>query len=90
MKNALQRARKGNKEDMKSKKEDLVGKYSTSKRQGGYKCGICEASFSFKSKMRAHLEGPHGLGGGWDCSKCGKHFKSKDAKYKHVKQICVK
>merc|ERR1712147_59013 len=51
VKRALQRARKGDKEDLKSKKEDLAGKYSTSKRQGGYQCEICEASFSSRSSM---------------------------------------
>ena len=90
VKKALQRARKGNKEDMKSKKEDLVGKYSTSKRQGGYQCGICEASFSSRSSMWSHLQGPHGFGGGWDCSKCGKHFKKKWIKYSHARSKCGK
>ena len=86
-KKAVQRARKGNK---KSKSEDFVDRYSSSKSHGKYQCGLCEALFGSTSKMRRHLEGPHGFGEGWDCSKCGKHFKNKDAKYKHVKQTCVK
>jgi len=90
VKKVLQRASKGNKKDLKSKKEDLVDKYSTSKGQGGYECGICEASFSSRWNMRAHLEGPHGFGGGWDCSKCGKHFKNKRSKYCHPSSKCGK
>ena len=89
-KKVLQRAGKGSKKDLKSKKEDLVDKYSTSKGQGGYECGICEASFSSRWNMRAHLEGPHGFGGGWDCSKCGKHFKNTRSKYCHLSSKCGK
>jgi len=90
VKKALQRARKGNKKDLTSKEEDLVDKYSTSKGQGGYQCGICEVSFSSRKGMRAHLEGPHGFGGGWDCSKCEKHFKNKWMKYQHPRSKCGK
>jgi len=89
VKKALQRASKGITKDLKSK-EDLVDKYSTSKRQGGYQCGICGSSFSSRSQMRVHLEGPHGFGGGWDCSKCGKHFKNKWMKYSHPRSNCGK
>ena len=89
-KKAVERARNHKKKSLKSKSEDLVDKYSTYKSHGKYQCGLCEALFGSTSKMRRHLEGPHGFGEGWDCSKCGKHFKNKDAKYKHVKQICVK
>ena len=89
-KKAVERARNHKKKSLKSKSEDLVDKYSTYKSHGKYQCGLCEALFGSTSKMRRHLEGPHGFGEGWDCSKCGKHFKNKDAKYKHVKQTCVK
>jgi len=90
-KKAVQRARKSDKKSpMKSKSEDLVDKYSTYKSHGKYQCGLCEALFGSTYKMRRHLEGLHGFGEGWDCNKCGKHFKNKDAKYKHVKQTCVK
>ena len=90
VKKVLQKASKGNKKDLKSKKEDLVDKYSTSKGQGGYQCGICEYSSTSRWNIRKHLEGPHGFGGGWDCSKCGKHFKNKWMKYKHVSSKCGK
>jgi len=90
VKKSLQRASKGNTKDLTSKEEDLVDKYSTLKRQGGYQCGICEYSSSSRWNMRAHLEGPHGFGGGWDCSKCGKHFKNKWNKYSHPRSKCGK
>ena len=89
-KKAVERARNHKKKSLKSKSEDLVDKYSTYKSHGKYQCGLCEALFGFRRDMRRHLEGPHGFGEGWDCSKCGKHFKNKDTKYKHTKQICVK
>jgi len=86
VKKALQRVGKGNKKNLTSTEEDLVDKYSTSKKQGGYQCRICEYSSSSRWNMRVHLEGPHGFGGGWDCSKCGKHFKNKQMKYKHPRK----
>jgi len=90
VKKALQSASKGNKKDLTRKEKNLVDKYSTSSRQGGYECGICKASFSLRKSMRQHLEGPHGLSGGWDCSKCGKHFKNKWMKYSHSRSKCGK
>jgi len=88
-KKAIQRARKSNKKSLKSNSEDLVDKYSTFKSHGKYQCRLCGALSGFRD-MRRHLEGPHGFGEGWDCSKCGKHFKNKHSKYKHLRQICGK
>ena len=89
-KKAVQRARKSNKKSLKSNSEGLVDKYSTFKSHGKYQCRLCEALFGFRRDMRRHLEGPHGFGEGWDCNNCGKHFKNKHSKYKHLRQICGK
>ena len=35
--------------------------------------------------MREHLDGAHGLGVGWDCEKCGKHFKRKVSFVHHTR-----
>lgn len=88
-KKAVQRARKGNKEkSLDSKSEDFVDRYSSSKSHGKYQCRLCEALFGFRRDMRRHLEGPHGFGEGWDCKNCGKQFKNKHSKYKHLSKIC--
>jgi len=90
-KKAVQRASKSNKKkSLKSKSEDFIDRYSSSISHGKYQCRLCEALFGFRRDMRRHLEGPHGFGEGWDCNNCGKHFKNKHSKYKHLSKICGK
>ena len=57
-------------------KEDLVDKHAIRKGKGNkYQCMLCVYSSGHRNDMRKHLEGTHDLGVGWDCDKCGKHFK---------------
>ena len=55
-------------------KEDLVDKHASCK-GNKYQCSLCVYSSGNRGHIREHLEGFHCLGVGWDCEKCGKHFK---------------
>jgi len=65
------------------KRPDLVDIHAGQEQDNRYHCKLCDYSSERKSNIRIHLEGRHNLGVGWDCERCGRHFKSKRSLKRH-------
>ena len=54
---------------------------------GFYTCTVCEKKIKNKKDMKRHIE-THLSGLSYDCSKCGKNFRSSNALRLHVSNKC--
>merc|ERR1712192_776 len=66
--------------------EDVVATHAN-QTENMYHCKLCAYTSDHRTKMRLHLQGPHslGVGAGWNCEDCGKHFKLMDSLNRHKK-----
>jgi len=56
-----------------------------------YHCQLCDYSSKHRFNVKKHVEGTHRLGLGWDCEKCGRHFKHQDSFNQHTRKTkCAK
>ena len=62
---------------------DLVSLYAVKTDSGKVSCTLCEYITRDKYNIRLHLEGKHGLSGGYQCDKCYKQLRTKQSLTQH-------
>ena len=90
IKKGSQWGKSSNASELQCSSTDLVDKH-ISQRSDKYHCKLCDYSSTHRFNVKKHVEGTHRLGVGWDCEKCGKHFKHQDFFCQHTRKTkCAK
>jgi len=63
--------------------KDLVSLYAVKTDSGKVSCTLCDYITRDKYNIRLHLEGKHGLSGGYQCDKCYKQLRTKQSLTQH-------